>query len=208
MIRLQGFLKDPFLMFGFQDISPDFEATLEPRYTSFKQWLERQGVKDITVLDYEDPRADMHWDMNEPFPKPMDNVVDLINQNTRFSVVCDIGCLEHVFDTRTALKNCLEAVAEDGLYVLHTPVKGYYNHGIHTFNAEVLKWVIENNGFEVVYEKYSNKAGVELGVPQRAVATDVLLWIAARRVERVNGNFIIPYEKRKSIKATADHRYV
>ncbi|KKL62940.1 hypothetical protein LCGC14_2180140 [marine sediment metagenome] len=178
IFALDGFFQSPFLMFGYQEMK---STTFLGK--DFKSFLEKKGVI-VTVLDYLDTRADLIHDMNKPI-----RAEHLFAYNT----FCDIGCLEHVFDTRQCLKNCLDMVAIEGLYMLHTPVAGYVNHGLHTFNAGMLKWVVENNGFEIVYEQYSSKGGERLSKPQG----DALLWLVAKRREVVD--FKIPMQTRNDI---------
>ncbi len=192
IFKIDGFLKSPFLMFGFQELSKGFDSRLKDA-KSFKGLLHLMGVQDVTVLDYEDPRADIHYDMNFSF-----------NQNTNrliggFKVVCDIGCLEHVFNSAQAMKNCMDAVEVGGLYVLHTPVAGYCYHGFHTFNQLMLKWVLKHNGFDIEYCKFSNQQGVSRLSPTYGAHNDnVLMWLVARKVE-IKDKFYVPIQDRQQI---------
>lgn len=191
IFKIDGFYENPFLMFGFQEISKDFENRLGAK--SFKGWLHLMGVKDITVLDYEDKRADVHFDMNYPFNQDTNKFIGA------FKVVCDIGCLEHVFNSAQAMKNCMDAVEVGGLYFLHTHVAGYCKHGFHTFNCDMLKWVVENNGFKIEYCEYSYKNGVATSPPRRGPNEgNVIIWLVARRVE-VKDKFHLPIQDRQMI---------
>jgi hypothetical protein len=91
----------------------------------------------------------------------------------------DIGCLEHVFDTKTSLENCLRMVRPGGFYFLTTPVNGFYEHGLHVFNPEALRKGLTLNGFEVVYERYSDRYGTPLEDPRKG--GDVMIWLVGRK---------------------------
>ena len=189
IFKIPGFLKGSFLMFGFQDISNDFNDNLEVPFKSFKNLLERRGVEDITVLDYDDRRADIHTDMNFAT-----NTNLLLKLEYQFEVVCDIGCLEHVFNTAQCLENCLSMVKVGGLYMLHTPVNGYFKHGLHTFNPDMLRWVLKENGFEIVYDKFSTKSGKPVTSP----LGDTLIWLVGRR-NVVKPFFYFPIQQKQKL---------
>lgn len=180
-----GFYNSPFLMFGFQAIDRDFDEVV---YRSFKHYLLDHDVEDITVLDYEDPRADVHFDMNYPWNQDTNEFIN------KFEVVCDIGCLEHVFNTAQVMANCISAVKIGGIYILHTPIMGYHLHGFHTFNPNMLKWVFKNNGFKIEYDVYSTKQGERISKPEG----DSLLWLVGRKIENVF-KFVYPIQDRQKI---------
>ncbi len=48
-------------------------------------------IKDISVIDLFDPRADKRYDMNQPVPQ---------SEHERYGLFVEIGSFEHVFDTR------------------------------------------------------------------------------------------------------------
>ena len=66
------------------------------------QFIQNRGVKDFEVIDLFDSRATLNYDMNEPVPN---------REHGRYGSLLDIGCLEHVFDTRQCLEN--------GSYAIH-----------------------------------------------------------------------------------------
>lgn len=179
VFRISGFYNSPFLMFGFQEMSHDFFPTI--KVSDFKQYLQSKGVEEITVIDWDDERADIHLDMNNSLPKQL--------KDKKFKVVADVGCLEHVLNTKQCLDNCLSMVEVGGLYLLSTPVMGYYKHGIHTFNPDLLRLVLLSNGFEIVFDKYSTKMGEEINTPRG----DALIWLAAKKVKEQK-EFIIPID--------------
>jgi hypothetical protein len=168
IFQLPGFFSNPFLMFGYQEMSSDFDQSSP---SSFKQYLQSRKVYDVTVIDYDDDRADIHLDMNHPLPKEL--------KDEKFKVVADIGCLEHVLNTKQCLENCISMVEKDGLYLLHTPVSGYFRHGFHVFNPDMLRWFLKQNGFRIVFDCYSSKEGEIISQPKG----DTLLWIVAQKIE-------------------------
>lgn len=208
ILALPGFLADPVLVFGFHEMRIDriyFERWAEMPFGQKLRrlrlglrergmvWTRRahrdleipeayaagnvvdllrnHGVKELRVLDLFDQRADLRYDMNRPVPP---------TELGSYGTLIDIGCLEHVFDTRQCLENCLRMVRQGGVYFLHTPVKGYYSHGLHTFNAEGLVQALTLNGFEIVYKRYSTERGTPIRDPTRG--KDVLLWLVGRKV--------------------------
>lgn len=189
LFKIPGFFKGPFMMFGFQDISRDFNTGLEKPFSSFKDLLERRGVNDIMSLDYSDQRSDVHHDMNYTI-----NTYTLPEVVNQFEVVCDIGCLEHVFNTAQCLENCLSMVKVGGLYILHTPVNGYFKHGLHVFNPDMLRWVLRANGFEIEYDKFSTKGGRPVTSPNG----DTLIWLVGRR-KKIVDKFYFPIQQRQRL---------
>jgi hypothetical protein len=154
---------------------PDLHIPQAYGVANLSQLLHNHGAREIQVLDLFDARADLRYDMNLRVPP---------KETGRYGTVIDIGCLEHVFDTRQCLENCLSMVRVGGVYVLHTPVKGYYSHGLHTFNPDALLQALTLNGFELVYQRYSTDGGVPLDDP--AKGENVLIWLVGRKVADVS----------------------
>lgn len=160
------FLSSPVLCFGFQDIAQG--VLLKGLQCSNLEILLAALGFSSSSLDLYDPRASLRYDMNYPVPK---------SEHNKYRTLIDIGSLEHVFDTRQCLENCLRMVAVGGHYLLHTPVNGYYGHGFHTFNPSALLGALELNGFKVIYKKYSREDGTPVGDPGEG--GDVLIWLVA-----------------------------
>jgi hypothetical protein len=78
-----------------------------------------------------------------------------------------------------------------GHYLLHTPVNGYFGHGLHVFNPQGLLDCLSANGFKIVYLKYSTRLGKPLADPSQA--SDVLIWVVARK-ERDVPAFVCPQQ--------------
>jgi SAM-dependent methyltransferase len=159
---------------------PKFSDDL--RVENLEVYLRNRGIRDVTTLDHFDPRASLRYDMNEPVPA---------SEHERYGTVLDIGCLEHLFDTRRCLENCLRMLRTGGLYFLHTPVNGYLGHGLHTFNPEALLGALQQNGFEILYHRYCAKDGTPLDDP--AEARDAIIWLVARKT-RPLARFEVPQQ--------------
>jgi hypothetical protein len=143
--------------------------------------LRARGVQTIDVLDWYDSRANLRLDMNQPVAAEFHN---------RYRMFIDIGCLEHVFDTRQCIENCLRMVAPGGHYVLCTPVSGWVGHGFHTFDPKGLVLALTLNGFEVVYQRYTTRGdGRIIERPEG----DTLIWLVGRKLRAMN-EFRIPQQ--------------
>src|ERR1700730_12693586 len=182
IFAIPGFLRDPILCFGYQEF--DLGVTLDgTQYTDLGQYFAARGIRG-TSLDLFDSRSELRYDMNYAVPEA---------EHERYGTLIDIGSLEHVFDTRQCFENCLRMVALGGNYLLHTPVNGYYAHGFHIFNPECLLGGLELNGFQVIYQKYSEMDGSPVEAP--AAGRDVLAWIVARK-ERPLGQVVCPQQRK------------
>jgi SAM-dependent methyltransferase len=104
--------------------------------------LELLGAQRICSIDasaYEG--ASVLHDMNLPIPEGF---------KQSFSLVIDAGSLEHVFNFPTAIKNCMEMVAEGGHLLLMTPANNFMGHGFYQFSPELFFRIFSGrNGFEV-----------------------------------------------------------
>lgn len=137
----------------------------------------------MTTIDYFDERADLRYDLNKPVPE---------TEHNKYQVVADIGCIEHMFDTRQVFQNYFDMVKVGGLFFLTTPVSGYIFHGFHMFSTELIRDVLRINGFEKCMEQYSTRWGLPV---QSAIEGDVLIWIAAKKVMETN-ELVIPQQRR------------
>lgn len=172
-----GFLRDPFLMFGYQTLAKGFYKDC----SSFVCLLKDKGLSKVEVVDATDYRADHIHDMTTPF-----------YNHYQYEVVCDIGCIEHVSDAGAALSNCLYCVKIGGLYAVCTPVHGYYGHGYQTFHPSLFIDTLEANCFQIRYLKYSSKNGQEINKPTDA--KDSLMWLIAERKDMKL--FVNPIQKK------------
>ena len=143
------------------------------RYQSLTDLLRSKGYS-VTTLDYFDTRADLRYDMNQPVPAA---------EYSKYGTFIDIGCLEHLFDTAACMENCIRMVRPGGYYLLHTPVNGYFGHGLHVFNPEGLIDCLVGNGFKIVYLKYSTLKGKPIINP--AKHRDVIIWLVGKKEKEV-----------------------
>jgi hypothetical protein len=153
-------------------IHPDLDVPEEYLAPNLTTMMRNRGLKQIEVLDLFDPNATLRYDMNLPVPE---------EEHEKYRSFIDIGCIEHLFDTWTCLKNCLQMVSVGGHYTLHTPVHGYFAHGLHVFNPAGICSALEINGFELTYLRFSSQPGVPL--PTANGASDVIMWLVAKKLE-------------------------
>jgi hypothetical protein len=205
-----GMLQEPVVMLGFQEIGipslcfsragarplQQIHARVARRMRSLPEitnqefeapnlvdLLARRGLRDIRVIDPHDPRSDVKYDMNQPVPR---------TAWESCQTFIDIGCLEHVFDTRTCLENVLRMVRVGGFYMLHTCVNGYLGHGLHTFNHEGLIDALELNGFRIDYLRFMTSEGDLVTTPGEA--QDTLILMLAQK-ERALEEFHCPQQR-------------
>ncbi len=182
IFAIPGFLRDPILCFGYQEF--DAGVTLDGNpYPDLGRYFAAMGLREVS-LDLFDPRSELRYDMNYAVPE---------TEYERYGTFIDVGSLEHVFDTRQCLENCLRMIAPGGHYLLHTPVNGYFAHGFHVFNPECLVGALELNGLHVVYHKYSRQSGEPVADPSSP--GDILAWIVARK-ERPFDKFVCPQQRK------------
>lgn len=68
-----------------------------------------------------------------------------------YDVVLDAGTIEHIFDVKTALSNCMELLKVGGHFISITPSNNQMGHGFYQFSPELFYTVFSpDNGFEVV----------------------------------------------------------
>lgn len=114
---------------------------------------------DADELDLHDPRANIVHDLNE-------GVVWEICR--RYDVVFDIGSLEHVANSHKALETYLLMLKPGGKLMLLTPIKGYYDHGFHTFSHEYIASTMAANRMPVEHVWYLDKRGPVISSPDEA----------------------------------------
>jgi SAM-dependent methyltransferase len=133
-----------------------------------------------------------------------DLVIDLNNRVNnklinKFDNIVDIGTLEHVFDTSSALENYIRMLKKGGYLLIAVPCSNMIDHGFYTFSPTLFYDYFTSNNFKVlssylresspfIYEYKSkiysyNKLGLEIP------------FISDRAVE-----FIILAKKMKNIK--------
>lgn len=181
IFKFPGFWQEGFLMVGLPYIE-GHHIPSDFNFPNLKDLVISHGLNKVYSVDLFDANADYKWDLNHPVPK---------NFHNSFKVLIDIGTLEHIFDTRQCLENYFRLVTPGGLFVLTTPVNGFFGHGFHVFNPEALLSALEKNGFLVLYKKFSTSTGIEINDP--TLPGNILLWVIARKKKKM-GKFIIPQQ--------------
>ncbi len=187
MFALPDFIKSPLLCLGVQDIEKSFIPGVIPdefKFDTLGDLFRARGIE-CYELDPFDDRAKMNNNLNEPINEVLYEM---------FSTVLDYGCVEHIFDTKTVIENCMRMVKVGGLYAVHTPVRNFANHGLHTFSSELFRSVMEANGFEVIYEKFTTSTAREVDMNSDE-SVDVIGWTVGRKT-RPLVIFISPEQKR------------
>jgi hypothetical protein len=203
IFSIPGFLAEPLATLGYQVIiGKDLPEDLpeEFKFGDMKQLLDSRGITDVTAIDLFDERADLRYDLNFPVPS---------TEEERYRTVCDLGTLEHVFDTRQCMENCMRMVKPGGHYLLCTPVIGWHRHGLHTFNPELIIGGFLLNGFDIEYLRYSTSSGVaveeleyvQTGLPDEHArfpprdTPNCLIWIVGRKTSSLDV-FQVPQQGR------------
>ncbi len=65
----------------------------------------------------------------------------------RYDVVFDIGSMEHVFDIRSFVQNCVEMVKDDGTLIIYDALLGWHNECFYNFETPFFFDVFKANGF-------------------------------------------------------------
>ena len=148
MIGRQQLLLEPEALAGLlrrygHEITDEAAAALLAEQEGFAEPLLRligaDEVRSFDASSYEGA-TDVH-DLNQPLPERYDS---------HFDFVLDSGSLEHVFDVRTALANCMNMVDNNGHLVAISPANNFFGHGFYQFSPEFFyRAFSEDNGFSV-----------------------------------------------------------
>ena len=181
VVATPGVISPHMLTFGYQDVMGE-DLPTDYAFPDLRPVLLNNGAGSVATLDYFDKRADLSYDMNLPVP---------VEEHERYTTLLDIGSLEHVFDTRQCIENCLRMVAVGGIYFLHTCVKGYFGHGLHVFNPEGLLGSLELNNFEILSVSYTTDTGKVIKSPE--YGENVVIWVVAKKLAPLE-TFSIPQQ--------------
>jgi hypothetical protein len=98
------------------------------------------GFSDVASLDaFDADSPTILHDMNKPIPEQYKN---------KYDVVFDIGSMEHVFDIKQFVQNCVEMVKESGTLVIYDALLGWHNECFYNFQTPFFFDVFKANGFE------------------------------------------------------------
>ena len=90
------------------------------------RFLGADGVDSLDVSGYE--KASIIHDLNAEIPADLEG---------RFTMLLDVGTLEHVFDFPTAIRNCMRMVEVGGHLILVLPTNNEAGHGFYQFSPEL-----------------------------------------------------------------------
>lgn len=105
-------------------------------------------VASLDAFDADNPTI-LH-DMNKPVPEQYVG---------KYDVVFDIGSMEHVFDVKSFVANCVAMTREGGTLVIYDALMGWHNECFYNFQTPFFFDVFKANGFEdiSVYLNYFPK---------------------------------------------------
>ena len=187
ILKLSDFVKTPLLCLGVQDIEKsEIPGVIPPEYkfnTMGEVFRDRGIICD--ELDPFDTRAIHKWNLNEAVPS---------EAHEKYSTILDYGCIEHIFDTKMVLENCIRMLKVGGLYAIHCPVRHFIEHGLYTFSSETIPRALEANGFEMIYQRFTTSSGVDAKM-DGSDSTDVIGWYVGRKVKSFT-SFVCPEQSR------------
>jgi hypothetical protein len=190
ILAVPGFLADPIRLIGVQEFfgSPAYgtdpmwpDYVEQPTCPTLREFLVSRGYQDVLELDYQDKRAAMNWDLNLPIPTDWHETA---------ATICDIGTIEHIADSCQVLENYLRMAKVGGHIMIHTPVHGFFGHGLHTFSPEFIVETLKANGCEVRYLAYSTDGGTEVVAEMdnrgcwsyTPAGEHIIIWIAVQKL--------------------------
>ena len=100
--------------------------------------IEQFGATSVTSFDASDyEQATVVHDMNKP-----------LTHDRQYDTILDIGTMEHIFDTATALRN-VSLLCNTGGRIMHVlPANNYNGHGFWQFSPELFfSLYSQSNGF-------------------------------------------------------------
>ena len=104
--------------------------------------LELLGAEVVHSFDFSDYQgATVLHDFNEPLEGKF---------LSGYTAVIDGGTLEHIFDFRTAITNCMGMLEPGGSFLSLSPANNYLGHGFYQFSPELLfRTLGPCNGFRI-----------------------------------------------------------
>ncbi len=184
ILELPNFMESPIMCLGVQDIEKGDHIPQSFKFDTFGDLCRARGIV-CDELDPFDIRAKYDHNLNEPVHEKM---------HEKYNTLLDYGCIEHIFDTKMVLQNCMNMVKVGGYYAIHTPVRNFAGHGIYTFSPELFPRIMEANGFEVIYFKMTNSSGVEFSVDDH-VNEDLIGWIVGKKLKSLDKFVTVEQER-------------
>ncbi len=97
------------------------------------------GFTNVESLDYFSDENPTHIvDLNQPIPEFLAN---------RYDLLYDGGTMEHCFDTKSVLTNCVKMLKVGGVIAHHVPMSGSIDHGFYQYSPTLFFDFYEENGF-------------------------------------------------------------
>jgi hypothetical protein len=179
IFAIPGFLRDPILIMGVQDIfhgNPDIDEAFPG--ATVRDWLLSQGYANVREVDLQDKRATITVDLSKPS-----------SLTFQANTIIDIGTIEHVANPHVVLQNYVNWLAVGGHLYIHTPVKGHFFHGLFTFSPEYIPRTLQKNGFEIIHEKYCGWSVLDVENTPEAIRdctdNDIIGWYVGRKTRDV-----------------------
>ena len=98
----------------------------------------------VTAIDFHGTDQALKLDLNDP--------IDLKRQ---FSVVMNLGTVEHVFNIAQAFKTIHDHTMSDGLMIHGLPFSGWVDHGFYSFNPTFYWDLVAANGYTMMAMMYT-----------------------------------------------------
>lgn len=98
-----------------------------------------RNASSLDAFDADSPTI-LH-DMNKPIPD---------QHKGKYDVVFDVGSMEHVFDIKEFVQNCVEMVKDDGVLIIYDALVGWHNECFYNFQTPFFFDVFKANGFDEI----------------------------------------------------------
>lgn len=100
------------------------------------------GFRNAHSLDaFDADKPTILHDMNKPIPD---------RYKGKYDVVFDVGSMEHVFDVKQFVQNCVEMTKENGVLVIYDALMGWHNECFYNFQTPFFFDVFRANGFDEI----------------------------------------------------------
>ena len=98
------------------------------------------NFREVTTLDaFDTENPTIVHDLNKPIPDAY---------HGKYDVVLDIGVMEHVFDVKQFVRNCIYLLRHEGVLMLFVPLFGWHNECFYNFQPPFFFDVFSANGFD------------------------------------------------------------
>lgn len=181
-------LKGVFKSFGYKVDVRQIDSIFNQTNGYAEHLLTCLGAKEVHSFDKSGYEGATHLhDMNLELPDRF---------KEQYTTVLDSGSLEHIFNFREAIKNCMEMVSVGGHFLTITPANNFLGHGFYQFSPELYFSVFtRENGFEltsvIAFEDWPNAKWYSVKSPSEVRgrvtmtnSTPVYLLVVAKKIAR------------------------